>query len=135
MFGRWLSSRPSTSVPKYPSTAEGRAWSLLSASNSTSTSYRYRTLVGRAPIFHARLRFHFDGGGPAGVDAAKSKGVLETSCSALGCRSDPPLWRNTTGQQHLRRKRLPIMFELAFTVAYSAGAFVAVGVILRSLAA
>ncbi|MCJ2142152.1 hypothetical protein [Methylobacterium sp. E-066] len=103
--------------------------------NSTSTFLRHHALVGQVPIFHARRRFHFDGGGLAGVDAAKSKGVLETSCSALGCRSDLPLRRNTTGQQHLRRKRPPIMFELAFTVAYSAGAFVAVGVILRGLAA
>ena len=40
----------------------------------------------RGPLstFHARRRFHFDGGGPAGVDAAKSQSVLETNCSAPG---------------------------------------------------
>lgn len=48
----------------------------------------------------------------------------------------PPLRRSTgPGRPCLRKERPQIMFDLAFTVAYSAGAFVAVGVILRGLAA
>ena len=43
---------------------------VVAAINLASISRRHPAFVGPAPIFHARRRFHFDGGGPAGVDAS-----------------------------------------------------------------
>ncbi|MCJ2142781.1 hypothetical protein [Methylobacterium sp. E-066] len=66
----------------------------VSTINSTSTFLRHHALVGQVPIFHARRRFHFDGGGLAGVDAsssgsAKRKPFPFSKSDTVSCLASP----------------------------------------------